>query len=286
MLTLGISAIIMITGPFLIPRSRLHAYVQILFCIVLFRLQPGLLPKWYYFPLTVLVAALAAASARAGLFAEARQLPSKIDPALGTLKFCVRYVTNLVKTGLQGAAAVLAFCVGGIVWFLTCRLPWTAASRLIGGRWAASEVARREIGDLSAKRALDLYEICAWLWWLLQRATLAALTRVVLHMRWCFAEARFAIRNFVQTNRPRRRLINVRHEVQNALDICIAIIAWNGRRIVWLCICAVHFFSFTLGLTIAFPCLCAYGIVVSFIHLILSHGVTNLASPAVSYPGL
>ncbi|KAJ6788040.1 hypothetical protein PWT90_09792 [Aphanocladium album] len=92
MLTLGLSAI-MIAGPLLVPRSRLRACLQILFCVFLFRLNPGLLPQWYYFPVTILaailvaaLAAVAAAPARRNLFAETtRRLPNVIDPALEKL---------------------------------------------------------------------------------------------------------------------------------------------------------------------------------------------------------
>lgn len=256
-------------APILVPRSRLHAYLQITFCIVLFRLNPGLLPQWHHSALTILAAALALA-----IVSVCRVRRPRVDavtprwPKRATVR-----TTGAVGAPCSWVAGIVHRLVGGAA-SLTDRAwrTWSACGR-------AMTIWRRTAPTTGA----SLQALRLRLWPLVRQAPQAAWTWSTWCLRRLFSAIIYLLICTAQVNRPRRRLINVRHEMKVCVGMAAAVIRHSWRQLAWVCLCAVHFLAFTLGLTIIFPCLCAYGLVVSCIHLVLSHGSATLARGAVSY---
>lgn len=274
----------MLIAPLLVPRSKVHACLQIIICLVLFRLCPGLLPKWYYFPLTVLAALLVTASARSGLVgfvrAERPRVPGRLDVYVKQMKRCTRGIAMCFKRAAGFAVRGLMLCVGAARYLLGSIVPFWAS-------WLASLI-RNVFNDVMLEtRRLGL-EGCSvmgkmrlWLW-IVAGVVGRSLTSSMYTTRRNFLDGVRDVwfRRSTESARP-MQLYDFQNAIDNTIATAISIVMSNLRRIAWVCLCLTHFLAFTLGLTIMFPCLCTYGFVVSFVNLVLRYGVTNLARSAM-----
>ncbi len=279
-------------SPILMPRSRVHALVQITLCIILFRLRPDLLPRWYFFPLTLLVVAavalivtLARGGGRLARSAAKKELrPPKPVIVVDASDTRPKAAPATRAVGVVGDT--LLSRIGRVVQRLVDRARRFVATLIdrVHRAWSAGSRAARAVHDRTRKMRSDRRALRLQLEVLAGRIPHVAWTWTVRCLRWLVAEVIYILTHDFRTDIPRRhRLFGIRRELESGIEMAAAVVRSTWRHFIWLCLCTMHFLAFTLGLTIIFPCLCAYGLVVSCIHLILSHGTRNLTRGAVSY---
>lgn len=278
-------------SPVLMPRSRVHALAQITICIILFCLRPDLIPQWYFFPLTLLLVAVIAlimTLARGGR--PPRAAPAELQPP--------KPVTAVdASTTGQKAASSATRAVGGTGGTLPSRVRLMprrlvdAARRLVKRStdsvrrlWCTERGKIRVVRGWTTRARPDRRAPRLQLGVLAERMPQLVWTWIMRCLRLLLAEVVYILLHDFRTDVPcRRRLFSVRRELGNGIEMATSVVRSTVRQFIWLCLCTMHFLSFTLGLTIVFPCLCAYGLVISCIHLILSQGTRDLTRSAASY---
>ncbi|ATY59622.1 hypothetical protein A9K55_002879 [Cordyceps militaris] len=254
----------------LIPQSPQRACLQILLCALLFRARPDLLPRWPHVALTMLVVAVVATirSATPIIIRTSHNLRVK-------LWHCTQHTAKALRRATDG----LLLCLAAMVLRLR-RVPALARRWVTLAGWAG-----RAAAGVGRRWGADLRAACAWLWPRAWRAAKVSWTCIISCIRLLAAEAPHAC-HALCTDWPRRRVVNLRGELARGMAMGAAVVRSSARQLIWVCLFTLHFLSFTLGLTVMLPLLCAYGLVVSFLHLLLSQGTTTLASDVVSLLGL
>jgi hypothetical protein len=258
----------MITAPLLLPRSRKHAYIQILSCLLLFYIYPQLVPDWYYFPLTILTVALLSAPSRAQLRGALTR-----DTALSALSgsfIATRRGSCILANALSHfrwkARETLAVCAGELV--------------ILAGAW--NDVTRYYVARICSRAAAIAHN--------LQKVyTLACtiLESVLSILKWITRVFVGMLRGIYLSNYelpkislPPIRISSIRYIVASLLSIILTPfvhLTRQTKQLIWLLVMVGHFLSFTLGLTIVFPCLCVYGLVVACMHQTIMQGITPLS---------
>lgn len=232
--------------PVLAPRSRLHASFQIILCVALFYLWPALLhPSWY-----VLL------------------LPLAVFLAAGVVVVGGRV--------LASTSAVVHSGVGH--WMVRMRRRIVDVLQRATRPWEIAKLRYRHTPNQQTRLIRSLLQHVA-------HAACFAWPCVSHCLRWLATQLLLVCMSTLQHHKHLFHPVRFRHPLSHVAEVFVATVRSSWRRVVWLCLCVLHFLTFTLGLTVIFPCLCAYGLVVSFIHLILCHGASNLARSTVSYLG-
>ncbi len=247
----------------LLPRSRTHAYAQLLGCLLIFYMYPGLIPDSRYFPLTVLaVAALLFAPSCASVGGRlARQRAPRLSSACGaeaTKRWVYTFCSALVRSARRVKNAALAHA--GVISCDTRAWYQTAASSTA----LSSSFWEKVFYAASAKlKALFL--------------TLRRISVLSTHMlrRVCgYTTTYTSLRPTI----PRLSTSGIRYVLALilwAVSMPFALAARQSRHLIWLLVMLAHFLSFTLGLTVVFPFLCMYGVVVLFMQQAVMDGITG-----------